>query len=80
MEELGRSVYSDELYCFMEGEAKYRILLGFAANRAIPKKIEGGWYTLVNQSFLEKIVEGAKSLFHNWLIRGKLGKKGRPLP
>ena len=70
----GRSTYSDDLYCFLEGEAQYRILLGFVANKGIPKKLKDGSYIVVNQTIQEKLVEDAKSLFYKFKIRAKIAK------
>ena len=56
--------YPDHLYKFLAGEAKYRIMIGFAANMGIPKQLDDGTWTVVNQTPEEKRIEDELTAMH----------------
>lgn len=86
--EASPGAYEPELYALMVAEAELRIMVGFAKNKGIPKRLEDGTYTLINRVITEKAIDDAKSLMHKQkmeaLIRKMRGKqhkkakKGRP--
>ena len=75
-EETAGTAYSPEICYILEAEAEIRVLKGFAANEAIPKKLKGGTYIVINQSLADKAIEYCKTLFHKVKIQVAIAKKG----
>ncbi len=52
----------NETYAHLEKEAKYRTIFAFAANGAIPRKLDNGQYIVTNQPFFKRIIP----MFRKW--------------
>lgn len=66
-----KTQYEATLYPFLEQEVQYRSLLSFAKNKAIPFKLDTGWYAVRNQSTFAY----AKSLFYKWRAEYRIAKQ-----
>ena len=60
----GKAGYPNHLYEFLAGEARYRVMTGFAANIGIPKQLDDGTWTVVNQTAEEKRIEDELTAMH----------------
>ena len=58
------NAYPSHLNEFLTGEARYRIMTGFAANIGIPKQLDDGTWTVVNQTPEEKRIEDELTAMH----------------
>jgi hypothetical protein len=63
-EQAGFEAYEHSLYEFLEGEARLRIMQGFAENKGIPKKLDDGTYVVANRTPKEAAREDAESAVH----------------
>ena len=71
----GRTIYSDGLCQLLANEAELRIMRGWAKDVGIPRKLDDGTWTVVNQSRIEKAISDIKSTYHRYKV-----SKMRKLP
>jgi hypothetical protein len=75
-ENAGWEAYDHYLYEFLEGEAQYRIIQGFAGNTGIPMKQDDGTWTLVNRTPEEKAKDDAETEKHRQAAEAEIKRKG----
>ena len=61
--------YSQDFMDFLEVEANIRILEGFAAGAAFPRKLKTGYWELANLTRLRKFVDWIKLKYYHFQIK-----------
>ena len=74
----GNTIYSDGLCQLLADEAEFRIMTGWAKDVGIPRKLDDGSWTVVNQTRIDKAIEDMKSLYHKYKVDRVYKKRKLP--